>query len=94
LPGVFATTPTWGEQGVVSVSRFWRGVIGPKGLTPAQVAFWEGEFAWLAGSNEWKKYLAENLLVGDFMYARDAIRFLQTESSEYRVLLTELGLAR
>ena len=94
LPGVFATTPTWGEQGATSVSRFWRGVIGPKGLVPSQTAYWESEFAWLTGTDEWKKYLAENLLISDFMNARDAAMFLQSESVEYRALLTELGLAR
>ncbi len=94
LPGAFAATPTWGEVGAASVSRFWRGVIGPKGLSPAQIAYWEGEFAWLAATDEWKKYLADNLLVSDFMNARDVARFLQSESVEYRALLTDLGLAR
>ena len=86
--------PMWGELGVPSVSRFWRGVIGPKGLSPAQIAFWESEFTALNATDEWKKYLADNLLVGDFMNARDAAKFLQSESVEYRTLLSELGLAR
>ena len=94
LPGVFAATPTWGELGVPSVSRFWRGVIGPKGLSAAQVAYWESEFTALNATDEWKKYLADNLLVSDFMNALDAAKFLQSESVEYRALLTELGLAR
>jgi putative tricarboxylic transport membrane protein len=94
LPGAYASAPTWKELGINSVSRFWRGVIGPKGLTPAQVAFWESEFAWLAATDDWKKYLADNLLIAEFMNARDATRFLQSESTEYRALLTELGLAK
>ena len=44
LPGAYAWTPTWKGLGVNSVSRFWRGLIGPSGLTPAQVAFCENEF--------------------------------------------------
>lgn len=94
LPGAFASTPTWKELGINSVSRFWRGVIGPKGLTPAQIAYWEDEFTWLASTDDWKKYLADNLLIAEFMNARDAARFLQSEAAEYRTLLTELGLAR
>ena len=94
LPGAYASTPTWKELGINSVSRFWRGVIGPKGLSPEQVAYWEGEFTWLVGTDEWKKYLADNLLIPEFMNARDATRFLQTEVAEYRTLLTELGLAK
>jgi len=94
LPGAYASTPTWKELGIDSVSRFWRGVIGPKGLSPEQVAYWESEFAWLVTTDEWKKYLADNLLIADFMNARDATRFLQSEASEYRTLLAELGLAK
>lgn len=94
LGGAFAATPTWKELGVNSVSRFWRGVIGPKGLTPDQVAYWEGQFSKLVASEEWKKYLADNLLVPEFMTARDAARFLQTEAAEYRALLADLGLAK
>lgn len=94
LPGAYASTPTWKELGINSVSRFWRGVIGPKGLSPEQVAYWEGEFTWLVGTDEWKKYLADNLLIAEFMGSRDAIRFLESEAAEYRALLTELGLAK
>lgn len=94
LGGAYATTPTWREVGVPSVSRFWRGVIGPKGLTPAQIAFWEAEFGALVATDEWKKYLADNFLVADFMSSRDAAAFLKSEAGEYRALLTELGLAK
>lgn len=94
LTGPFASTPTWRELGINSVSRFWRGLIGPKGLSADQVAYWEAEFAALAATDEWKKYLADNLLVDEFMNSRDASRFLQAEASEYRALLKELGLAK
>lgn len=94
LGEAYAATPTWRELGVPSVSRFWRGVIGPKGLSPDQVAYWEGEFTALAATPEWKKYLADNFLVADFMHAKDAAAFLQAEMREYRKLLTELGLAK
>ena len=41
LPGIFARSPTWREQGVNAVASNWRSVIGPRGLTPAQLAYWE-----------------------------------------------------
>jgi putative tricarboxylic transport membrane protein len=94
LPGAYASAPTWKELGVNAVSLFWRGVIGPKGISPAQVAFWESELAWLAGTDEWKKYLADDLLVSDFQNAHDAARFLQSEYAEYKAILTDLGLAK
>ena len=94
LPGPYATAPTWKELGVNVISQFWRGVIGPKGMTPAQVAFWEGEFAWLVNTDEWKKYLAKDLLVSDYQDARSAAKFLQSEYAEYKTILTDLGLAK
>lgn len=94
LPGAYASTLTWKELGVNSVSRFWRALIGPRGLTPAQVAFWENGFGALAATDEWKNYLADNLLIADFMKSREAVKFLDAEEAEYWALLTELGLAK
>ena len=94
LPGPYANAPTWKELGINSVSQFWRGVIGPRGLPPSQVAYWESEFAWLAATDEWKSYLARDLLAGDYRDARDSARFLQNEYAEYKAILTELGLVK
>jgi putative tricarboxylic transport membrane protein len=94
LPGPYASAPTWKELGVNSISQFWRGVIGPRGMTPTQVAYWESEFAWLAATDEWKSYLARDLLVGDYQNARDSAKFLQNEYAEYKAVLTELGLVK
>ena len=35
LPGPMAEVPTWREQGVNAVVSNWRGVVGPRNLTPA-----------------------------------------------------------
>ncbi|MBM3374390.1 MAG: tripartite tricarboxylate transporter substrate binding protein, partial [Betaproteobacteria bacterium] len=40
LSGPYADTPTWSEQGFKAVMDTWRGVIGPRGMTPAQIAWW------------------------------------------------------
>ena len=94
LPGAYASAPTWKELGVNTVALFWRGAIGPKGMTPASVAFWEAELEWVVSTEEWKKYLADNLLVADFQNARGSAKFLQSEYAEYKAILTELGLAK
>lgn len=90
----YAAVPTWKEQGSNVVSAFWRGVIGPKGLTPAQIAFWDGEIAKLAASDDWKKYLAEHQLESDYRPSRETKQFLDAEHAEYKAILGELGLAR
>ena len=70
------------------------GVIGPKGMTPPQIAYWDAELAKLAASDEWKKYLAEHQLEGDYRASREAKLFLDAEFVEYKAILGELGLAK
>jgi putative tricarboxylic transport membrane protein len=94
LGAAYASVPTWKEQGVNVVGAFWRGVIGPRGLTPAQIAFWDAELARLAASDEWKKYLDGNQLENDYRASRESKQFLEAEYAEYKAILGELGLAK
>ena len=54
FPGALAEIPTWKEQNVNLVFGGWRAIMGPKGLTPAQVAYWEGVLRRATESPEWK----------------------------------------
>jgi putative tricarboxylic transport membrane protein len=94
LAAAYAAVPTWKEQGVNVVAAFWRGVIGPRGMTPAQIAFWEAELARLAASDEWKKYLEAHQLESDYRGSRESKQFLDAEYAEYKTILGELGLAK
>ena len=94
LAAAYAVVPTWKEQGVNVVAAFWRGVIGPKSMTPAQIAFWDAELARLAASDEWKKYLEAHQLESDYRASREAKQFLDAEYVEYKAILGELGLTK
>ncbi len=94
LVSAYASVPTWKEQGSNVVAAFWRGVIGPKGMTSAQIAFWDAEIARLAASDEWKKYLEMHQLESDYRASREAKQFLEAEYAEYKNILGELGLAK
>jgi putative tricarboxylic transport membrane protein len=94
LAAAYAAVPTWKEQGVNVVAAFWRGVIGPRGMTSAQIAFWDAELARLAASDEWKKYLEAHQLEGDYRGSRESKQFLDAEYAEYKAILGELGLAK
>jgi hypothetical protein len=45
LPGILKDVPTWKEQGADAVVAQWRVLVGPKGMTPSQIAYWEGVIA-------------------------------------------------
>jgi putative tricarboxylic transport membrane protein len=94
LAGPLADVPTWREQGVDMVSGSWRGIFGPKGLTPAQVAFWEGALKKLTETPEWKSDLEKNYWTDEFVTGAALKKMLDQETVETKAVLADLGLAR
>ena len=92
--GPFANVPTWKEAGVDFAASSWRGVMGPKDLTSAQVAYWENVFRRVAESEEWKKDLRENYWVENYSGAAETRRRLDAEYLEIRQIMTDLGMAK
>ncbi len=94
LAGAFADVPTWKEQGVDTVYANWRGVVGPKGLTAAQIAYWDNVFARLAQLPEWREQLIRLLQEPVYLNSRDTQRYLDSQHQELRAVLLDLGLAK
>ena len=92
--GRFADVPTWKEQGYNAVMPSFRMFIGAKGLEPRQLRYWDGVFAKLAASPEWKKELADNEWQSSYMSSAESRRFLDARYEEYRKILTELRLSK
>src|SRR5262245_25342858 len=63
----FSDIPTLREQGVDAVFFTWRGFMGPKGLKPAEVAYWDAVFDKLAQTAEWKKDTEEQYWNADYL---------------------------
>jgi putative tricarboxylic transport membrane protein len=94
LPGALADVPTWREQGVNAVVSNWRGMVGPRGLTPAQTAYWEGALRKAVATDTWKAELEQLLLMDEFIGAAEFRQYLDEQHGEIKALLTELGLAK
>jgi putative tricarboxylic transport membrane protein len=92
--GQFADVPTWKEQGYNAAMPSFRMFIGAKGLAPAQLRYWDGVFAKLAASPDWKKELADNEWQSSYMSSAESRRFLDARYEEYRKILTELRLVK
>ena len=92
--GPFASVPTWKEAGVDAVTSSWRGFMGPKDLTPAQVAYWENIFRRIATSEEWKQDLKENYWVENYSGAADTRRRLDAEYLEIKHIMADLGMVK
>jgi putative tricarboxylic transport membrane protein len=94
LPGALAQTPTWRELGVDVVYSSWRALIGPRGMSADQVAYWDALMAKVSTQDEWRHDLEQNALSPAYLNA-DATRKVFTQQAEQlRAILTDLGLAR
>lgn len=93
LGGVMANVPTWKELGYQS-SGSWKGLMAPRGITPAQVAFWEDVMRKTAQSPEIAQYAEKNLWLVEFKGAAETKKWLDDEAAALRVVMTELGLVK
>lgn len=92
--GALAKIPTWKELGVNAVVDNWRGVIGPKGMPPQQVAFWDDVFGRLFKLDEWQKSLEQNYWDNAALTSGGAAKYLDAQYRELRSVLVELELVK
>ena len=86
--------PTWKEQGIDLVFAHWRGVMGPKGMTPEQVADWEDVIAKMVQHPLWFEQLANMEQYPFYMNKAKYEAFLAEQTASMKSLLTEVGLIK
>ena len=94
LGGSLASVSTWRELGLNAIGNNWRGVAGPRGMTAAQIDYWQALLATLVATDEWKADIETNLWVGNFMNAADSAVAYKQQYGELKEILTGLGLAK
>jgi putative tricarboxylic transport membrane protein len=94
LSGPMASVPTWKEQGVNAIFSNWRGLIGPKGLAPAQIAYWDNVIGQIVKSDEWLREVEKRGWEPEYLNSAESRKFLDRQNEELRALLGELGLAK
>ena len=94
LEGEYAKIPTWKEQGIDAVVSNGRFVMAPPGLTTAQIAYWDGILRKTVASPEWRKMVAQEQWVDEFVSSAGARKHLDQEYAEMREVLTDLGMAK
>ena len=92
---VHSQTPTFTEQGVKVDVDSLRGIVGPKGMTAAQVAYWEDALKKMTETKDWRSNLEKRLWVDSFTGAEGSRRVLKARyRDEVRAGMAELGLAK
>lgn len=94
LPGPLSVAPTWPELGYKGVMENWRGVIGAKGMTPEQVAYWESVFRRTVESEQFRKVAEKNQWESGYRGAADTRKFMESEYEELKTVMTFLGLTK
>ena len=94
LAGKLSAVPTWAELNLPASFATFRGIVGPKGLPAAPVHYWESQLLKVSATEEWKDFLRASDSESFFLGSTDFRRFLETENTRIRGVLSELGLAK
>jgi putative tricarboxylic transport membrane protein len=94
LPGALAKLPTAREAGFPMVADNWRLLIAPRGLSPAQVSYWDNSFRTLTQSKEWNEDLAAAQMSNSYRNSAETTKYIAEEYNDIRDILVELGLAK
>jgi putative tricarboxylic transport membrane protein len=90
----YADVPAWPELGANVVLSNWRIMVGPRGMTAPQTAYWENVFAHVADSEEWKAMLERDALAGEFLRSAETRTQLKSDYDELKAVMTDLGLIK
>lgn len=94
LNGPLAAVPTWREQGVNAIVANWRPLIGAKGLSAVQIAYWEDVFAKVTRTEEWRNDVENAGGINLYMNSRELTNYFDAQYAEFKIILGDLGLAR
>ncbi len=90
LPNV----PTFIDQGYDIIIGNWTAIMGPKGLSSAQVAYWENLLERTFNHPLWKGMLEADALEADFRKSQPTRDLLIRDYEAERRMLTELGMVK
>ena len=89
----WADVPTLKEAGFdIQTTPQIRGVVAPPQMPADAVAYWEGRFAALIKTPEWKKYVEENELEQSFLPGAQFRKSMEATSKELRDQYVKAGV--
>jgi tripartite-type tricarboxylate transporter receptor subunit TctC len=69
-------------------------MVGPRGMTTPQTAYWEEVFARIADSDEWKSMLEHDTVTGEFLRSTATRAQLKSDYDELKEIMADLGLIK
>jgi putative tricarboxylic transport membrane protein len=89
---VLPNVPTFRDQGYDFVMGNWTAVVGARGLTPAQIAYWENLLERTWNHPEWRGLIESNALEAQFTRSQATRELMAKDYELERAMLIELGM--
>ncbi|MFZ9562269.1 MAG: tripartite tricarboxylate transporter substrate binding protein [Burkholderiales bacterium] len=93
MTGTLATAPTWPEHGYKRVMENSRDVMGAKGISAAQIAYWDGVFGKIAASADFKDQAEKNQWEIAYKNSAETAKFFASEYADLKSVMDFLGLS-
>lgn len=94
LGGDYKDIPTLKELGIDAEFTIWRGILGPKGMSKDQIAYWDTTLKSLSNNEAWKKELKANDWDSEYKNSTDFAAFLGSQEVVIKELLTALNMQK
>ncbi len=94
MPGDLSNVPTLHEQGIDAQANVFYTLLGPKGMDPQQVAWWDQAISGAMQSEQIKKDAIFNYWTIDVVGHQELPAFLDQHFNQYRRSLSELGMLK
>lgn len=93
-PGALKDIPTWKEQGYDVEFHNSRFMLGTKGITAEQAAFWESAFKRVLDSKTWEEYATRNHYLPFYAGRAGTQKQLSALYQQLKGALTDVGMAQ
>ena len=93
--GQFKDVPTFRENGMDIIFKFFRGVVAPPGIPPEVVAYYESMLKKMSDTKAWKEnYLAKNMLSPAWQTSKEFTKTINDSEVVFAETLKELGMIK
>ena len=87
--------PTLAEAGVdAPILATWRAIFSAKGITTAQIAYWEDALARAFSGEEWKAWMTKSDVTAPPLRGKELAGYLDKQFNHTKAVLLDLGLAK
>jgi putative tricarboxylic transport membrane protein len=94
VPGPLADIPTWKEQGFDVEFYNTRFMLGTKGITAEQTAFWDAALKRVLDTKEWQEYAAKQHYIAFYVNHKETPKKLAELYEQLKGALVDVGMAK